>query len=46
MAYDARGNIRRARGDLTGAIADYQHKYQITHYPDDKQKLEQGESSS
>ena len=45
-AYSRRGDIRKVRGDLNGAIADYQHKYQITHYPDDKQKLEQARAEA
>ncbi|PYX62951.1 MAG: hypothetical protein DMG78_32495, partial [Acidobacteria bacterium] len=31
---------------INGAIADYQHKYQITHYPDDRQKLEQARAEA
>ena len=45
-AYSRRGDIRKVRGDLNGAIADYQHKYQITHYPDDKQTLEQARAEA
>jgi hypothetical protein len=45
-AYSRRGDIKKVRGDLSGAISDYQFAVKYAQLPEDKEKLKKAQAEA